>query len=228
MLESQQGKRIPIKLLGIEKISTDINEINFQVISKLFNTKLNIARRRSGKEIDVLIGMQYAGFHPVRQEANGHLLLLENQFGQVVAGSHPQLIEKTQKLDTILHSIGQIQSFFDIESIGIRCNPRCGSCRCGKCHPGGNDMSLKEEEEYNLIYNGIFFNKSTGRWLANYPWVKDPSTLPNNKCVALATLKSTEKRLSRSPSQAALYSQQINDMLERNAARLVPESELRD
>ena len=92
MLESQQGKRIPIKVLGIEKISTNINEINFQVISKLFNTKLNIARRRSGKEIDVLIGMQYAGFHPVRQEANGHLLLLENQFGQVVAGSHLQWI----------------------------------------------------------------------------------------------------------------------------------------
>ena len=150
MLESLQGKRNPIKVLGIEKISTDINEINFQVISKLFKTKLNLARHRSGKEIDVLIGMQYAGYHPVRLEANGHLLLLQNQFGQVVPGSHPQLIEKTQKLVkhvTILHSVAQLQDFFDVESIGIRCNPKCGGCRCGKCHPGGKDMSLKEEQE---------------------------------------------------------------------------------
>ena len=87
-------------------------------------------------------------------------------------------------------------------------------------------MSLKEEYEYNKIKEGISFNKSTGRWLVNYPWAKDPSKLPDNKGYALATMKSTEKRLLRTPDQALLYSQQINDMLVRGAARIVLESEL--
>ena len=229
VLEDHLGKLYPIEVYGMEKISTCVNEIDFQRISKLFNANLKLTKRKSGKEIDVLIGMQYAAYHPVRKEANGHLLLLENQFGQVVAGSHPQLKERTQilvKHATVLHITGHLQSFFDVENIGISCNPKCGSCRCGKCHPGGKDMSLKEEQEYNMIKEGISFNKSTGRWLANYPWIKDPSTLPNNKVYALATMKSTERRLQRNPDQALLYSQQINDMLVRGAARIVLESEL--
>ena len=89
-------------------------------------------------------------------------------------------------------------------------------------------MTQKEEQEYNMIKNGISFKESTGRWLAHYPWVKDPSTLPNNKCIALATMKSTERRLMRDPDQASLYTQQIDDMLHRGAARIVSESELEE
>ena len=115
----------------MEKISTCVNEIDFHRISKLFNANLKLTKRKSGKEIDVLIGMQYAAYHPVRKEANGHLLLFENQFGQVVAGFHPQLKEKTQilvKHATVLYITGHLQSFFDVEDIGISCNPICGSC----------------------------------------------------------------------------------------------------
>ena len=91
----QRGNRSPIEVLGMEKISKCINEINFQRISKLFGTQLKSEKRRGGEEIDVLIGMQYAGYHPFRKEANGHLLLLESQYGQLIAGSHPQLMERT-------------------------------------------------------------------------------------------------------------------------------------
>ena len=77
----------------MEKISTCINEINFQRISKLFRTQLKSAKQRESEEIDVLISLQLAGYHPVRKEVKGHLLLLENQYGQIIAGSHPQLME---------------------------------------------------------------------------------------------------------------------------------------
>ena len=95
MLQNQRGNRSPIEVLGMEKISTCSNEINLKRMSMLFRTQLKSAKRRDSEEIDVLIGMQYAGYNPVRKEANGHLLLVENQYGQVRAGSHPQLMEKT-------------------------------------------------------------------------------------------------------------------------------------
>ena len=56
-------------------------------------------------------------------------------------------------------------------------------------------MTLQEEEELKLIEEGISFNEVTGRWLANYPWVKDSKVLSNNHSVAVATLKATETRL---------------------------------
>ena len=39
--------------------------------------------------IDILISYQYAAYHPVPVESIGHLLLMENIFGVILAGSHP-------------------------------------------------------------------------------------------------------------------------------------------
>ena len=87
-------------------------------------------------------------------------------------------------------------------------------------------MSLKEEREYQLIEEGLSFDEENGRWIAKYPWVVPPEDLPNNRCVALAVLRSTEKRLARDPKHATVYNEQIEDMISRKAARVVSESEL--
>ena len=46
--------------------------------------------------IDVLIGYEYAGFHSVRLRPSDHLLLLGNQFGRCLGGSHQRLNERAQ------------------------------------------------------------------------------------------------------------------------------------
>ena len=91
---------------------------------------------------------------------------------------------------------------------------------------GGEDMSLKDEKEYHLIEGGLQFNAAKGRWCAAYPWLKPPEQLPNNRCMALATLKAIEKRVSRNKERAQLYTGQIQDMLDRGAARVVTAEEL--
>ena len=87
-------------------------------------------------------------------------------------------------------------------------------------------MSLKEEEELKLIENNIRFNEATGRWIAHYPWIKDPYLLPDNQFMASATLRSTERRLAQNPKHSELYSRQMEDMLNRGAAREISEEEL--
>ena len=87
-------------------------------------------------------------------------------------------------------------------------------------------MTLKEEQEYNMIKD-IFPLRS--RQVDGWPTthgLKDPSTLPNNKYIALTTMKSTEKRLMRDPNHASLYTRHIDDMLQRGASRIVSEAEL--
>ena len=70
------------------------------------------------------------------------------------------------------------------------------------------------------------FDVEAGRWLAKYPWIKEPSSQPHNKHVAYATLKSTEKRLKKNSLHAETYKRQMDDMLARKVAREVSEEEL--
>ena len=78
-LFGENGVKVFIEVLGIERISTPMNAVNFEELAKLFPSHPGKFNRPAGKEIDLLIGMQYAGYHPVRKQAVGHLLLLENQ-----------------------------------------------------------------------------------------------------------------------------------------------------
>ena len=125
---------------------------------------------------------------------------MENNFGYLVAGSHPEISEGTKRLvkhAVVLRIEANMDKFHSIESLGVSCNPSCGGCRCGKCHAGGKNMTLEEEKEYEMIRQGLDFDEGTGRWIANYPWIKDSPCLPWNQAFAYATLQSTEKRLGR-------------------------------
>ena len=92
-LIKQDGRLVEVEAFGIEKISSEIEKVNLDEIAKMFNMRPAEIGRPENGEIDLLIGQQYAAFHPV--EVKGHLLLMKNQFGLVVTGSHPQIKKST-------------------------------------------------------------------------------------------------------------------------------------
>jgi len=230
------GETVEIEALGLERISSPIEPVDTAKIASLFKRSHSCIQRPTSGEIDLLIGMQYAAYHPVRSQAVGHLLLYEGRFGIVTGGSHPSITEGTRidptcmkvKHADVMHACGIIDRFHDIEALGVTCQPRCGGCKCGQCQAGGKDMSLQDEKEYEMIQSQVKFNVQSGRWLAEYPWVKDSSELQNNRHIALAILKSTERRLSRNKEHADLYARQIEDLLDRKAAREVTEDEIKN
>lgn len=229
-MKDQNGKSVYVLLYGIDKISTELESIDLSGVSQLFpSTLLNELHRPSG-EIDVLIGFEYAGFHPTRKRSNGHLLVMENRFGKCLGGSHPVLIEKTQKLikHVVIHHAKsiEIEKFFDIEGLGVECSPKCGSCRCGKCPIGGKDYSIKEEKELELIESGL--TRKQHHWEVRYPWIKDPESLKDNYHAAYGMLKSTEKRLTRDKERAAVYQEQMEDMLTRGVASKLTAAEIQE
>ena len=88
-LVESSGRVHAIEAFGIERISSSIESVNMEEIAKIFNIeRRSIARPQSG-EVDLLLGIQYASLHPVRTKSSGNLLLMENQFDRVIAGSHP-------------------------------------------------------------------------------------------------------------------------------------------
>ena len=83
----------------------------------------------------------------------------------------------------------------------------------------GETMTLKEEEEYNLIESNFTYLPDERKWQAGYPWIKDPWNLPNNRYAALTALRATERRLTKCKEIAKVYREQMKDMEERNAGR---------
>ena len=109
------------------------------------------------------------------------------------------------------------------DSIGAACDPKCGGCRCGNCQPGGKDMTLAEERELEVVRGGLTYVKEDSHskephWHASYPWVEDPSSLPNNKRTVEATFYKTEKQLAKAPAWKVAYTAQVHDMVDRGAA----------
>ena len=229
-VRDQQGQLVEMEVLGIRKISTDIELIDTSKIATKFKKPeaKQVSNRPVSGCIDMLMGFQYAAYHPVCIDSVEHLLLMKNRFGVIVAGSHPTLKERTRKLvqhAVVLHAT-ESDEFFSMESLGVSCSPACGSCKCGKCNPGAKNMTLLEEKELDLIKSDLSFDAEAGRWMAKYPWIKEPSSLPDNKHVAVATLKSTERRLKKNPLHGEIYKRQMEDMLQRKVAREVSDEEL--
>ena len=229
-LKDQQGNIVPFTVYGIDKISSELKHIDISGTAKLFNGVDITELKRPHGEIDVLIGFEYVGYHPGRINQNDNLLIMENQFGKCLSGSHDALSEGTVKVikhAVIHHAKGMnLESFFDTEGLGVVCTPKCGSCRCGKCALGGKDYTLKEEHELQLIEDGLI--RHPDHWEAIYPWIKKPSTLKNNRCVAEAMLKSTERRLLKDKMKAETYQEQIEDMLLRNVAIKLSKEQLQN
>ena len=131
-LKDKAEKVVTIEVIGLDEISTRISEVKLDGIKNLFsgiNTD-ELCRPTDG-EIDCLIGYQYAAFHPVMQQASGHLLVLQNRFGKVIGGSHPCLKENTRKIvqhATVNHISASIEAFYSLETLGVECNSKCEGC----------------------------------------------------------------------------------------------------
>ena len=136
-LVDKDGKQVVFKVYGIDKITTAVKRIKLDGIIHLFRGLDGKEVERPEGEIDVLIGFEYAGFHPVQEQSSGHLLLLKNRFGRCLGGSHPELTENARKVVqgvVVNHAESiSIGDFYEVEGIGVECHPRCGCCHCGRC-----------------------------------------------------------------------------------------------
>ena len=125
----------------------------------------------------------------------------------------------------------EIIEWFKWDSVGAACDPQCGGCKCGRCPPGGKEMTLGEERDLEKIKDCLTYviadkHSDSPHWDAAYPWKGDPATLPDNRRAVEATFRNTEKRLEREPEWKAAYKEQIHDMVSRGAAVKLTKEEL--
>ena len=83
-LHTQCGKREWLEVYGITKISTKINPMKWDNVLCLFDTDVSRIKKPSG-EVEMLIGMNYAAYHPQKVESKGQMVIYENCFGICIA-----------------------------------------------------------------------------------------------------------------------------------------------
>ena len=120
----------------------------------------------------------------------------------------------------------EAEDFFKNEQLCTTIEPKCGSCRCGRCPVPGSRYSFREENELKLIEENIRYDEENGRWIARYPYLFPKDSLMGTKAVAMRSMLSTEKMLQKNPKWGTVYQAQIQDMIDRGVARVVPPAEL--
>ena len=174
-LRDTDRKLHTIKVYGIEKITNEIGKLELKDVVKQFEGITPDDIDRPEGELNLLIGYDYAGWHPVVEKSNGHLVLLGNIFGKCIGGRCPYQVENTKgsvvgASVNLIKKDGISSEFLTIESLGVQCDPKCGNCKCGSCPIGGKSYSIKEERELKLIEDNLEF-KGT-HWEARYPWIQ--------------------------------------------------------
>ena len=105
-------------------------------------------------EVDLLVATDCCTILPNKVQQVGNLQLMSNQLGYSVPGSHSMMEPSMKESNHIyikLHHVAvhvadinihvgsvtesihkKLNDFFDVESMGVCCAPKCGSCECGK------------------------------------------------------------------------------------------------
>ncbi len=73
-------------------------------------------------------------------------------------GSHLEQ-ESSVEVRTTAACNKEVLEWLKWDSIGAACDSTCGGCRCGKCTPGGKEMSLADEKELEIIKAGLTFRE---------------------------------------------------------------------
>ena len=81
-----------------------------------------------------------------------------------------------------------MEGFYKIENLGIECIPRCSGCKYGKSSLGIKNYTIKEEKELALIEKNLYYDQEAQRWIAEYPWIRHPKDLPDNRKAVFAKL----------------------------------------
>ena len=239
-LVKNDGTKHRVWAYGIDTIMKPPEPIDVSSVRSLFpHVPEGVFARRNLKPVDILMGNNFLGIHPdggLGRDAVGNLKVYQSQFGLgwVLAGTHPELKLSRIQFSSASANLARIfkcavipqnlPGFWEGECLGVLPPKRCGKClRCKECSESGLLRSRKEQEELEMLKSGVTLKD--GRIYVKYPFVRDPSCLPNNRAAVVRIAEKQEKRLIKSGFLEE-YNKELKKYLDRGAAIKLSEEEL--
>ena len=86
---------------------------------------------------------------------------------------------------------GDVKVIFRLESLATTVEPKCGSCRCGKCLIPGSRYSHQEEVELKMIEGKLNQDRVLSGCGMGYFWLYDRELLKGLRQIAMKMLQAT-------------------------------------
>ena len=239
----------------ISSITAPLGKVEVEAAQKIFPHLKNLSDvARPEGEIDVLIGIQYAGLFPTLERSDrdvkGNLRLMSSKFGtgRLLDGQHPEIkgrlmvkspdsnavsrsqvtVIKGVKIPKVANRVMKESfAFGECEEMGVQQQRRCGACTsCQKCSEPKLQLSRKEQDELRLIEKGMYLDTEAKQVRFHYPLVKDPAVLVDNRKRVIAMAEKQEERLKRS-GQLEAYNREMEGYVHRGAFKELTEEEMK-
>ena len=203
-LVDKQGNIHKIFAYGMDKIAGNLNQPLCKLSKTSFPGYDDVLLDENPEDVDVLVGINYAGILPVRVSAVNNLALYQSQFGTGwLVGGRPEAAEEdnfTEVSCAVRKSANFIKTadFITTEGLGVDNPRRCPACTsCKECCFKATHLSWQENKELKIIEEGLELDTAAKKWICSYPYKIDPSVLTDNYNQACAVLSSLEKRLKK-------------------------------
>ncbi len=128
----------------------------------------------------------------------------------------------------IENGIFQPSDFLSSEALGTDMPRQCKNClKCKECRFRADSLSFKENQEYQVILDGLMFDEKRGKWTASYPFCIPPSKLMDNFDQVYKYTLYQEKRLAKE-GRTEEFNKQFYETVGRGMFREISRKEMKE
>ena len=108
-LKTVSGKKVEIIAYGMDRITGPVSQLDMRTVSELFPEYDPESLQRKSTSVDILLGCDYFGLHPKKEEARSgdNLSVMSGDFGICLQGTHAKLREET------VHDVNLVKTIHD-------------------------------------------------------------------------------------------------------------------
>jgi hypothetical protein len=117
--------------------------------------------------------------------------------------------------------------FLSAEALGTDMPRRCKNClKCKECQFRADSLTFKENQEYQVILDGLKFDAERKKWTASYPFCIPPSELMDNHDQVYKYTLHQEKRLAKE-GRTEEFNKQFYETVERDVFKEISREEMK-
>ena len=201
------------------------------------------------REVDILVGLIKSAISPAGGLGNDRvkgMKALRSQFGNgwVIGGALDEAMNSSNYTAPSISSQvlaarcskilvkpepGLTPDFWESDQLGVKLPARCDRCKnclqSGECSDAHATHTAKEQAELELIKSKV--KLVDGQIYCDYPFIKDPSCLSNNRASAVAVAEKVWRGLKKD-NLLSTYNEQVQQILDRGAAVKLSKQEMEE
>ena len=239
-------KRHEVWAVSLELITEEVEYCDLSPLLEQFPEIDHKLLLRQKGAVDILLGMDYRGFHPVQCITRGHLRVTRSQFGSgyiltgaaqhkcQAATTTPEACNFSQgtrsipKTVRVNHLSQQIDSFWEAEELGCNQLPTCKTCKnCPDCRYRADNLTAEEKSSVDKMQESLHMENDLPPIHIAYPLKPEAHVQKSNYKQALAVQRAHEKRIMK---QGILeeYNSEMQKAIEAGTVVKLTDRELRE